>query len=213
MAKWQGYQRFCSLARALDVLGDRWTLLIIQELSFKPRRYNELKRKLVGIGNNVLVERLERLVKVNILTKTVENKQIVTYALGPRGEALLPALAELRRWGTDEQLQLTDHAPEQMINDMSYDSYHTEKKETYQWVIGDKWLVLEFEEGVLTQKIGKTSEAALVVRTDRDFMRELMAGTVTWADGRLLGRVEIEGEESAWQRMLLATAYPRIASD
>lgn len=213
MAKWQGYQRFCSLARALDVIGDRWTLLIIQELSFKPRRYNELKRRLVGIGNNVLMERLKRLVKANILTKKVENSQAVVYALGSRGEALLPALAELRRWGTDEQLQLSDHAPEQITNDMSYDNYQTESKETYQWIIGGKWLILEFEEDVLTQKIGKTSSAALVVKTSPEFMRELMVGSITWAEGRLQGRVEIEGGEAAWQRMLLATAYPHISSD
>ena len=110
---WQGYQRFCSLARALDLIGDRWTWLIIQELSFQNRRYNDLRRQLAGIGTNVLAKRL---VENNIFTKSIQGSQNVVYALGPRGKDLL---AELRRWGTNEQLQMTDHAPEVLVNDMS----------------------------------------------------------------------------------------------
>jgi len=186
-------------------------MLIIQELSFQDRRYNDLKRQLAGIGTNVLAERLKRLVENNILTKSVQGSQSVVYALGPRGRDLLPALAELRRWGTNEQLQLADRAPQAIVNDMSYSSYRSETKETYQWLIGETELVLEFEGSTLTQRLGKSPAASLVVKTDADFMRELMAGAITWEEGRFQGRVEVEGESSAWQRMILATAYPYLS--
>ena len=60
-APWTGYGRFCPLARALDVVGDRWTLVIIQELMKRPSRYNDLARRLPGISTTVLAERLAAL--------------------------------------------------------------------------------------------------------------------------------------------------------
>ena len=58
---WDGYHRFCPLARALDVLGDRWTMVVLHELMGGPLRYGDLKEHLPGIGSNVLSERLKRL--------------------------------------------------------------------------------------------------------------------------------------------------------
>ena len=55
---WTGYQRFCPLARGLDVLGERWTLVIVQELMTSAARYGELHRRLPGVGTSVLADRL-----------------------------------------------------------------------------------------------------------------------------------------------------------
>lgn len=58
---WTGYGRFCPLARALDVVGERWTLVIVQELLKRPSRYSDLASRLPGIGTSVLADRLRKL--------------------------------------------------------------------------------------------------------------------------------------------------------
>jgi DNA-binding HxlR family transcriptional regulator len=62
MTSRRSYNQYCGLAAALDVLGERWTLLIIRELLVRPRRYRDLLADLPGIGTNLLAERLKFLV-------------------------------------------------------------------------------------------------------------------------------------------------------
>ena len=91
MAKWPGYQRFCSLARALDLVGERWTLLIVQEISFRPTRYNELRRRLPGIGSNILADRLRKLEEHGVVQRVPEGiGQGVRYELTERGPRAHP---------------------------------------------------------------------------------------------------------------------------
>ena len=64
---WSGYGRFCPLSRALDVIGERWTLLIVQELLKEPRRYGALLDRLPGISTSVLADRLRRLERAGVV--------------------------------------------------------------------------------------------------------------------------------------------------
>ena len=57
----RSYDQYCALAKALDVVGDRWTLLIVRELLVRPSRYSELQDGLTGIATNLLAERLRQL--------------------------------------------------------------------------------------------------------------------------------------------------------
>ena len=66
---WTGYGRFCPLARALDVVGERWSLVIIQELLKRPSRYGELQARLPGIGSSVLADRLRRLEQAGVVAR------------------------------------------------------------------------------------------------------------------------------------------------
>ena len=67
-----GISVFCSLAGALNVVGERWTLLIVQEISFRPTRYNELRRRLPGIGSNILADRLRKLEEHGVIKRVPE---------------------------------------------------------------------------------------------------------------------------------------------
>ena len=62
------YGQFCPLAKALDVVGDRWTLLIVRELSVRPCRYTDLRDGLPGIATNLLADRLKSLEAAGIIT-------------------------------------------------------------------------------------------------------------------------------------------------
>ena len=90
----------CSIARALEVVGERWTLLIIRDAFLGLRRFDQFQESL-GIARNVLTERLNRLVQEGILDRVRYNDrpERYEYRLTPKGRDLGIALAGLRQWG------------------------------------------------------------------------------------------------------------------
>jgi DNA-binding HxlR family transcriptional regulator len=90
----------CSIARTLEVIGDRWTLLILRDAFRGVRRFDELQRDL-GIARNILTDRLQKLVDHGVLSKTPYQSRPVRYEyrLTPKGRDLSPALVALMRWG------------------------------------------------------------------------------------------------------------------
>jgi DNA-binding HxlR family transcriptional regulator len=95
------YGQFCPLAKALDVVGDRWTLLIVRELGVRPCRYTDLRDGLPGIATNLLADRLKSLEAAGVITAETAPPPVATtlYRLAERGEALLPAADALAHWG------------------------------------------------------------------------------------------------------------------
>lgn len=94
----RSYRQFCGLARALDVVGDRWNLLIVRELLPGPLRYNELKTSLAGIATNLLAERLRSLEENGIVERRLGDAGVI-YALTPWGAGLREPMEALGRWG------------------------------------------------------------------------------------------------------------------
>jgi DNA-binding HxlR family transcriptional regulator len=97
----KSYGQRCPLARGLDVIGDRWTLLVIRELLLGPRRYTDLLDGLPGVGTNILAARLADLQAAQVITRrTLPPPTAVTvYELAEAGEALRPAINALSGWG------------------------------------------------------------------------------------------------------------------
>jgi DNA-binding HxlR family transcriptional regulator len=95
------YDQWSPDARALDLVGDKWTLLIVRDLAAGPRRFVELQRVLPGISTEQLRSRLNRMVADGMLTRKRyrEVPPRVDYALTERARDLLPVLGELARWG------------------------------------------------------------------------------------------------------------------
>jgi len=95
------YGQFCSVARALDLLGDRWAMLVVRELLLGPKRYTDLLEGLPGVGTNVLAVRLRELEDAGIIAreKLPPPAASTVYALTDDGEALRPVVDELARWG------------------------------------------------------------------------------------------------------------------
>src|SRR5579859_5066524 len=97
----RSYGQYCGVARALDVVGDRWTLLIVRELiSFGPSRYTDLRNGLPGIATNLLVDRLRELEDQGIVEREEAPPPVATvlFRLTPRGRALEPVLKGLAAW-------------------------------------------------------------------------------------------------------------------
>ena len=95
------YDQWSPDARALDLVGDKWTLLIIRDLVAGPRRFVALQRVLPGISTEQLRSRLNRMVADGLLTRQRyrEVPPRVDYELTPRARELVPVVAELARWG------------------------------------------------------------------------------------------------------------------
>jgi DNA-binding HxlR family transcriptional regulator len=91
----RSYDQYCALAKALDVVGDRWTLLIVRELLVRPCRYSELQDGLTGIATNLLAERLRQLEESGVVGRDTDGR----YELTDRGRKLGAAVQELVRWG------------------------------------------------------------------------------------------------------------------
>lgn len=95
------YEQFCPLARAAEVIGHRWNLLVIRDLSLGPQRFADLKRRLAGVSTSVLAARLAELESFGV----IERRQLPppaareVYVLTAIGEELRPVIGALARWG------------------------------------------------------------------------------------------------------------------
>ncbi|MFC1749552.1 winged helix-turn-helix transcriptional regulator [Pseudomonadota bacterium] len=91
----------CPIACTLDIIGDKWTLIVIRDLFTGKKRYKEFTDSPEKIPTNILAERLKRLETYELVEKRARNpnSRWVEYFLTPKGEALLPVLQEICKWG------------------------------------------------------------------------------------------------------------------
>ncbi|MGW2559742.1 winged helix-turn-helix transcriptional regulator [Streptomyces sp. NPDC001514] len=100
----RSYDQYCAAARALDAVGDRWTLLIVRELLAGPRRYTDLHADLPGVSTDVLASRLKDMERDGLATRHRLPAPVsaFVYELTGRGRALLPVVTALAEWGAPE---------------------------------------------------------------------------------------------------------------
>lgn len=108
------YGQYCPVAKALEILGDRWTLLIVRDMLFGTTHFNELERGLPGISRALLAARLRQLQQAGIIEKRLNGtgRQTTEYQLTPAGQALLDVISSLRVWG--EGWAFSDPTPEEL---------------------------------------------------------------------------------------------------
>ncbi len=99
MAKTRSYKLLCPIARALDRIGDRWTLLILRDLLAGPARFSELQRGLTGIAANLLTDRLAKLTRDGLVTQQDGAHGVTLYALTELGERTSDIIFELAMFG------------------------------------------------------------------------------------------------------------------
>jgi DNA-binding HxlR family transcriptional regulator len=99
------YQHFCPAARALEVVGEKWSLLIVRDLLGGPRRFGELRRSLTAITPKWLSQRLRELEQAGIVEREAAGQREVWYRLTPKGQALAPVIDELVVWGMEHAVE------------------------------------------------------------------------------------------------------------
>jgi DNA-binding HxlR family transcriptional regulator len=97
----RSYKQYCGVARALDLIGERWSLLVIRELVFGPKRFTDLREGLPGIATNVLSQRLRQLERDGVVVRRLLPPPAASnvYELTEYGQELVPIMLALGRWG------------------------------------------------------------------------------------------------------------------
>src|SRR5919198_3790044 len=167
----RSYGQYCTLARALDVAGERWTLLIVRELMLGPKRFTDLLEGLPGIGRNLLAERLRVLEAEGVLRRGELPPPAASrvYELTDAGRALGPAMAELGRWGIE---RLPPPPPEALfrpgwgvfpLSYMADTRAASGVRESYEFRIDDETFHIRVDDGAVQPRAGAPEKPDLVI--------------------------------------------------
>jgi DNA-binding HxlR family transcriptional regulator len=204
----RSYGQFCPAARALDVIGERWSLLVVRELLVGPKRYTDLRNGLPGVGPNVLAERLRGLETAGVVRRTrlPPPAASTVYELTELGAELRPTFMALFRWG----LRLaTVPAPGDAVR-VSYwlpaieaaareHPVPPDVDDRYEFHIDDD-VVTVVVSGEVSVHQGSSGRPDLVIRTDSATFVELGSGRVSPAEAIEAGRLTAEGDPAAGTR-------------
>jgi DNA-binding HxlR family transcriptional regulator len=203
------YDQYCPAARALDVVGDRWTLLIVRELLNRgAARYTDLKDGLPGIATNLLADRLRELEEHGIITRETAPPPIATtlFRLTPRGEALKPVLTALGLWG----MPLLEEASEEaafrshwLVVPLEYRlSDHTPARPpvTVEVRTGDQPMVIETVEGAVRVRPGTAGNPDAILSGPPPVIMDVLMRNLDLVTARRRG-VDFEGDPEALRRL------------
>jgi len=207
MAK-RTYNMYCALAKALDVLGQRWTLLIVHELLLGPKRFKDLLSNLPGIGTNLLSKRLRELETEGVLRQTTLPPPAGSdvYELTERGRALEPVILGLARWGTP---LLGEPQPDELFRPVwavyaMKDRFQPEAargvNETYEFRVDDDVFHVRVQEGEAHPAQGPAAYPDLVIRMDADTLLAIGTYALDPMAAYDEGRVELNGPLDAYRR-------------
>ena len=205
----RSYDEYCAIAKSLDVVGDRWTLLIVRELTLRGAcRYTDLRNGLPGIASNLLAERLRELESAGVVAREDAPPPIATtlFRLTPRGEQLRPVLDELFRWGmplmTEQQRSdaVRSHwlagALESMLTDRQPDAAPV----TVELQTGDQPIVLETRDGAIHTRLGPADGADATLTGPPRPIMGLLLGLLGPADAKANG-VDYQGDPTILDRI------------
>lgn len=204
----RSYDQYCGLARALDLLGGRWTLLIVRELMTGPKRYKDLQSNLPGIGTNLLAQRLKLLEKEGVVQRRMLPAPASTeaYDLTERGRALEPVLVELVRWGHGIMGKPSEddvHRAHWNILAMKavFDPERArDVRAEYEYRIGDAVFHARVEEGELLTGQGPGLNPDFVLKTDTETFVALISGEITLEEAVESDRMRVDGDLDALQQ-------------
>lgn len=207
----RSYNQYCGLAYALDIVGERWTLLIVRELHAGPRRFKDLMDGLPGISTNLLTERLKSLEQQGILRRRVLPPPAgsTVYELTPLGQGLENALLELGKWGsqfvppTCEGVNLL-HLGSYALTHKTF--FRPEKAqgihETYELHIDEEVLQVQIQDGEIHVQQGDALRADIVLHTTMQIYLGLLAGQIPPQEAIAKGLICIEGDPAALERLI-----------
>jgi len=197
----RSYGQYCGFARALELVGERWALLIVRDLLVGPKRFSEIQRGLPGIPTNILTARLNELEESGLLRRRLLERPAkgVVYELTDEGRGLEEPVMALGRWGAQH---LGDPRPDEMITEDSIamalrTTFRPEAagkaKVTYLLRIGPIEVHARVRDGTVAVGRGPVERPNLVIETG-PAMRLLMAHEVTPAEAIKKRLVRITGD-------------------
>ena len=206
----RSYAQLCPIASALDLLGERWTLLVVRELLLGPKRFSDLQVGLPGIGSNILSARLKELEVASVVSRLRLPPPAASwvYELTGRGRELGDIVLRLGRWGISSPAfrQCDGTArPEWTVLSL-YARYHpsaaTADPANVELRFGDETYSARIDEGQLTIGRGAATSPDLIISLDHDTLNRIFR-----AKGRERNRVAsgvtiVEGSQDAFESFL-----------
>jgi DNA-binding HxlR family transcriptional regulator/putative sterol carrier protein len=203
------YLQYCALARALDVAGDRWTLLIVRELVPGPRRFTDLIDGLPGVSRKLLTDRLRDLEGDGIIARRElpppAARQV--YELTDDGRDLATAMAPLIAWGTR---RLGERMPSESFRArwaavgmaaLADREAAEGVNETYQFLIGDSAFYFTVDDGSIELHDGRAQDAVVVLTTDEETSADIATGKIRFSPAVATGALTVAGDPQAVKRL------------
>jgi DNA-binding HxlR family transcriptional regulator/putative sterol carrier protein len=212
------YQQYCGAARALDVVGDRWALLIVRELMFGPRRFTDLLDGLPGISRNLLARRLRELEQDAVLVRSElpppAARQV--YELTADGRDLAEAMLPLVAWGAR---RLGSRRPGERFRPqwaaLAMAAFADREAargvtETYEYRVGSLLFHFTVDDGTVALHQGPAQDPAATVTTDERTWADLAADKVSSSAAVAAGALVITGDARAVKRLRRILSRSRV---
>ena len=209
----RSYDQFCGLAHALDVVGERWTLLIVRELMSGPKRYSDLAAALAGIGTSLLAARVKQLESEGVVRRRLLDPPVasVVYELTTRGDELARAMVPLALWGARHFMSAA-RAPEESFHaewalvflaDSLNGTTSANLNAEYEFHIDDAVARLRVRDGKVDVTAGNSGTPAdAILRSDSATAAALAGGRMTVADALTAGLIQAEGQPESLAELL-----------
>jgi DNA-binding HxlR family transcriptional regulator len=212
------YGQMCPLARSLDVLGERWTMLVIRELLLGPKRFKHLLAVLPAIGSNRLAERLRGLEQAGIIHKRTlpPPAAVAVYELTEEGERLRDPLIALGLWGLD--LPVDDRIDPQTaraelialcLTGTQTNLLDASRRETFEFHVGDEVFHFQLRHGRFLPRSGPSpTDPTLRIACDLQTFMDLALRQLTPSQALKDGRATIlAGSRSSLAEVFRVLAY------
>jgi DNA-binding HxlR family transcriptional regulator len=203
MPKARSYDDPCGTARALDLIGERWALLVVRELLLGPKRFGQLRSGLYGISPNVLSQRLRELEDEGIVRRIMlaPPASVTVYELTEHGQSLEPILIELGRWGSRTAIASGNElTPDALLLAFKTVYVPTEERITYGLRIDEEWYGVESGAERLHVVRGRPSDPVATLIGDVAALRSYAFGRAPLSDLEAAGRLAVEGSRTAARR-------------
>lgn len=216
MAGKRTYGDPCGIARALDVIGERWALLVVRELLLGPKRFTDLRTGLPHVGPDVLAQRLRELERAGVVRrgKLAPPAAARVYELTDWGRQLEPVVLGLGRWGSQAPFP-SDHA------ELGVDALVLALKTlfdpdrvdglvgtTYELRLGEERFTVRVGDAALDASRGPATDPAATIATDPGVLQQVLWHGRPWREAVRAGELEIGGDHRAGARFLRMFPLP-----
>jgi DNA-binding HxlR family transcriptional regulator len=214
----RSYGQGCGTAYALDLIGDRWALLVVRELVLGPKRFTDLRDGLPGIGPNVLSQRLKELEDADVIRRRQLPPPAAStvYELTEWGAELEEIIVALGRWGARSPDMPADAEtqPEWLMLGLraTYEPDGEPPATSYEFHFDDEVFWARVDDGALAVGRGEDADADAVLTAEVETIAQLVRGQLTPAAAIRSGAVQLQGERKAFDRFPSLFKFPPSAT-
>ena len=221
MATMRTYGDGCAIAQALDVVGERWALLVVRELLLGPKRYTDLRRGLPNASPNVLSQRLGELEGAGVIRrrKLPPPAGARVYELTEWGRELEDTVMSLGRWAARSPMPPSPAAPIRSADSVilalraRFDSRASHGlRADYELRLGEDRFRIEVADDELEVARGEAHQADATIQTDTDTIAAVLWGGRSLADAQHSGAMTIEGDKATVERFVQLFPMPEPAA-